>query len=120
MKNSIIEQLSLVHGPPTLLAASKTVRNSPEPFARVPLRWIEAASQLAGKTCQVAVALWYLKGVTGSATVDLSLQLCARLGASRYAVYRALKRLEDAKLVSVVRSPGRLPKVTVMTLEGAA
>ncbi len=80
----------------------------------VPLGWLLAAGQLPGKALHIGVALWHQVGLCGgSRTVKLRWKLMGEFGVTRHSGYRALKALEAAGLISVVRHPGRSPVVTV-------
>jgi hypothetical protein len=81
----------------------------------VPLAWLEAAARLPGRALQVGLALWYLVGVTKSATVSLSSVRLAAFGVDRSAKRRALAALAGAGLVTLDQAPGRNPAVTVIT-----
>jgi DNA-binding MarR family transcriptional regulator len=79
----------------------------------IPMRWLNAAASLPGKTMNVAVCLWHLVGITGSHEVKLTGGTLADAGVKRHAAYRALKALEAAGLVQVQRHRGRCPIVTI-------
>ena len=80
----------------------------------VPLPWIELAAKLPGKSLNAGVALWYLAGLTRSASVPLSNLSGGKFGMDRNAKYRALAWLESAGLVKVERKLGRAPVVTIL------
>lgn len=79
----------------------------------IPLLWLQQASQLPGRSLNVALALWYLAGLTKSATVALPNKLSSKFGVDRNAKYRALNWLSNAGLVSVERKIGQAPRVTI-------
>ncbi len=81
----------------------------------VPLAWLQAAARLPGRALQVGLALWYLVGVTKSATVSLSSVQLAGFGVDRSAKRRALTALAGAGLITLDQVPGRNPVVTVIT-----
>jgi hypothetical protein len=83
----------------------------------VPLRWLEAAARLPGKSLHTGVALWYVAGLTRSPSVPLSNIAGDRFGLDRNAKYRALAWLEGAGLVRVERKLGRAPVVTILAPE---
>ena len=114
--------------PPQKLVQSSTTRpgESPRPRRRVgkflrgpiPWWWITRASALGGKTPLVAVAIWFFVGVKKSDTIRLSSGFLEReLGVGRMSAYRALSRLEEAKLIGVNRRRGRNPMVEVIREE---
>lgn len=79
----------------------------------LPLAWIQSAACQPGKTLQVALALWYLSGLSKSLTVRLPSKPLAGMGVSRDAKYEALARLESAGLVTVQRRSGQAPVVSL-------
>jgi len=83
----------------------------------VPWPWLVAAAKLPGKALAVGLALWRLSGATKSATVRLSNAEVAVLGVDRSAKSRALKWLEEAGLVRIEQKPGRIPSVTILSIE---
>ena len=85
----------------------------------VPLRWLEAAARLPGKCLHTGVALWYVAGLTRSASVPLSNIAGLRFGLDRNAKYRALAWLEQASLIKVERKLGRAPIVTILDVSSA-
>ena len=91
-------------------------RSTPYRFIKGPLAfdWMAAAGRLPGRALQVGLCVWYLVGLRRMETVVTSYGIFAQFGVNRYAAYRALKALERAKLVSVMRGPGRSPRVTLL------
>lgn len=79
----------------------------------IPLNWLARASQLQGKSLQVGLSLWFLAGLTNSKTVKLSQSTLCDFGVNRHCKYRALRWLEDAKLISVKVDNGQSPIVTL-------
>ena len=84
----------------------------------VPWLWIEMAARLPGKALAVGLALRRLAGATKSKTVRLATSEVETLGVDRNAKSRALRKLEQAGLVTVERRPGCQPKVTILDLPG--
>lgn len=80
----------------------------------VPLEWLSAAAYLPGKSMHVAIALWFLAGLTESRQVTLSNVIALRFGSDRSSKYRALAWLERARLIEVERKLGRAPVVTLL------
>jgi hypothetical protein len=78
------------------------------------LDWIGRAACLPGKTLHVALALQYLAGLQKTHTVKLGAKALAVLGVARDAKYDALDRLQEAGLITVVRTRGRAPVVTML------
>jgi hypothetical protein len=84
------------------------------PFIRaLPLVWFERAATLPGKAVHLGLALFFMSGLCASPTVRLAHRVAARFGVGRAALGSALRGLESAGLVTVVRSPGRSPRVTI-------
>lgn len=79
----------------------------------IPQLWLSAAAALPGKSLHVGVAIWFLAGLTRSRSVRLSGRVSRAFGVDRHAKYRALRWLEDAKLVAVLQRPGCSPVVTL-------
>ena len=86
----------------------------------IPIAWLYAASIASGQGSgfKVAIALWYLSGLNHQAkTVKLSGSVLREMGIERHAGYRGLEALEKAGLVNIKRHPGRLPLVTILSVE---
>jgi hypothetical protein len=75
--------------------------------------WLAAAARLPGRALHVAIAIAYQDGFEETGKVKLKPSVCAELGIERHSAYRALKQLEKAGLVKVVRKQGAAPIVTV-------
>lgn len=84
----------------------------------VRMDWIEQCASLPGKTLHLGMAIWWLAGIRHGPRVQLTRRTLARFGISRDACYPGLKRLEEARLVSVWRLPGRAPMVTLIERDG--
>lgn len=86
------------------------------PFIKGPigLDWIGAAARLPGKSLHVALALQYLAGLQRTKTVKLNAKTLDTLGVARDAKYEALRRLEQAGLISTETQPGRTAVVTLL------
>ena len=90
--------------------------NKGEKFLKgpIPWNWIVAIAKLGGKTLHVGIAIWHLVGMTKSSKVKLSGKLLRNMGVSRYANYRALKKMEKANLITAKHHQGRNPIVTIL------
>ena len=101
-------------------ATQKRWQQQSKPFIKgpIPLSWVQCASQLPGKAWSVGTVLFYLAGMAKTKTVVLSFKLLQSFGVDRFATYRALTALENAKLVTVKREAGKRPKVTILDYEG--
>jgi hypothetical protein len=82
-------------------------------YGPIPWAWWLPASRLPGKSLHVGAVCWLLAGWERSAGFELALDGWADLDLSRFAASRGLNELERAKLVSVGRTPGRSPVVTI-------
>ncbi|MGA7499418.1 MAG: hypothetical protein WBX00_22025 [Isosphaeraceae bacterium] len=83
-------------------------------YGPIPWSWWLPASRLPGKSLHVGAVCWLLAGWERSAGFELALDGWADLGLSRFSASRGLDMLEAAKLVSVGRTPGRSPVVTIL------
>ena len=81
----------------------------------IPLKWVLTASALTGKSLEISMVLWFLKGVTRKNTVKLNGKLIRSFGVSRSTLYRGLAEMENAGLISIQRQIGRSPVVTIHT-----
>jgi len=82
------------------------------------MSWLARASRQPGKALHVAIALWFVAGLTKTSQVKLSRSVLDDLGVDRHAGYRGLSALETAGLVRVVRHRGRQPVVTLLEVRG--
>lgn len=119
----------MVDGPPATTtqlvwdanaAAFGPPRSNPETRADrfikgpIPLPWFVKAAGLPGKAPIVALVLWWIRGLCRSATFPLKRQATNAFSVSPDAAYDALKRLEEAGLIRVLRHCGRSPVVTIL------
>jgi len=93
----------------------KLVANRNHRFLKgpIPFPYLLKASNLPGRALHVFIAIWFLHGVTRKKTFNLNNSLLREFGVQRHAGYRALKELEKAGLISVVRCRGRNPQITI-------
>lgn len=80
----------------------------------IPLTLINQATRLPGKAWYVYAAIWYLVGIKRHSTVNLTNNALDQFNVSRDSKYRALKALEKAGLLTVVRTNGKNPQVTLL------
>lgn len=113
------DRLRLTKRPQQLVARRVARLRKGEHFLKgpVPLRWLQAAAVLPGKSLHAGVALWYVAGLTRSTDVPLSNVAGDKFGLDRNAKYRALAWLEGAGLIRVERKLGRAPVVTILALD---
>jgi hypothetical protein len=83
-------------------------------YGPIPWRWWLPASLLPGRSPQVASVCWLSAGRSRSADFELALDGWAEFGLSRFSASRGLDELERAGLVSVGRTPGGSPVVTIL------
>ena len=81
--------------------------------------WLACAMRLPGKSLHLAVGLLLIANVQNSRKLALSNRTSRHFGLDRNAKYRALAWLEEARLVSVDRKPGRSPFVTILDRGGS-
>lgn len=84
----------------------------------VPWAWLVRAARAPGRAFQVGIVLWLQRGMRRSDRVTLPTARLTELGLDRYAVARALARLEMAGLVTISRRRGRKAVVTILLAEG--
>lgn len=104
-------------------ASSIPERKIPMPLRRqerflkgpISMPWLEEAGKLSGKALHVAIMLWHLAGMRRALVVDINLSRMVSMGVHRSSASRGLKALERAGLVTVFRSPGRKPRVTLVS-----
>ncbi len=86
-------------------------------YGPIPWAWWLPASRLPGRSLQVGAVCWLLACWNRSADFELALDDWAEFGLSRFSSLRGLDALERAGLVSVGRTPGRSPIVSISGLE---
>ena len=80
----------------------------------VQLVWIEKAAELGIQTLVVGLLLQFRAVLSGSESVTLPKDFLAKFWISRGVKRRALKRLEEARLILVVQEQGCSPVITVL------
>lgn len=84
------------------------------------LSWMAGACQLSGSAAQVAVALLHRASTLGQRGFQLNRQVAETFGLSPDSVSRGLRELEQAKLVDIMRRPGRRPIITLRDADARA
>ncbi len=79
----------------------------------IPLVWLATASELRGKALAVGLVIWFVRGLTAKSSMTIKSSAWAKFNLSRFTIYRGLKELESAGLVTVERRRGRCPVVTI-------
>ena len=82
----------------------------------VPIDWLSKAAELPGKTLNVALAIWWLQGMTQSELFKLTRKSLSLFGIKRDAASISLKRLEGAGLIRVQRNIGQRPTISIIHL----
>lgn len=82
----------------------------------VPLDWLGKAAELPGKTLNVALAIWWLRGMTHSDSFKLTRMSLNIFAIKRDAASMALNRLEAAGLISIKRCAGQRPCISIIHL----
>jgi DNA-binding MarR family transcriptional regulator len=75
-------------------------------FGPIRIADIQAAAKLGGACLALLLALHYRRAYTAQDAATLPTGFLAEFGIDKSAKQRALKRLEDAKLIDVKRVPG--------------
>ena len=100
---------------------AKAQRKAGEFIRPIPKPWIIAAAQAPGsKTLAVGLALWFLSGLEQNRTFRLRSSIVREFSVCRSTCYRALAALEAAGLITVERSQGRGPKITILEAKNVA
>jgi DNA-binding transcriptional ArsR family regulator len=76
--------------------------------------WVRQAAQLGVTALLVGLALWYLKGLRRADAFIVSNLMIAEWGVRPDAKRRALRKLEQAGLVSIERREKRSPLVSLI------
>jgi len=90
-----------------------------ERFLKGPISmpWLYKVMALGGKAIHVSIEICHWAGIKDSDEIKLSVSRLRTAQISRYACYRALKRLEGAGLIIVNRKPGRSPIIKILNYE---
>jgi hypothetical protein len=83
-------------------------------FVQIPARWIEKLGGESGRTYDLALLLLQLNFKNRGRPVNLSNGVTRHLKLDRTVKYRALARLEQLGLVSIVHKQGAAPLVNLM------
>jgi hypothetical protein len=87
-----------------------------EPFLRgpIPMAWLEVALKLPGKTINVAIALWWRRGMAKGKPFKLTQTALKLVNVERDAANDGLTRLEQVGLIQVERKPGQRPIISIL------
>ena len=81
----------------------------------IPWDWLTRAARLSTSSAvlKVALLIWFQAGLKATDTVRLSGDLMESWNLTRFSLYRAVDKLEEANLVTVNRARGRGRKLAV-------
>jgi hypothetical protein len=79
----------------------------------IPWDWLLQAGRLPGSALHAAMLLWFEAGCRKTRTVSFNRTRAAEFQLSPDTMSRALRELEAAGLVSILRPPGRCLRVTI-------
>ena len=100
---------------PATPVAGKVPKRTTEPFAIVPLRWIERVAWLTrSPTTLVVIELLYASWKAESATFPLPANRLKQLGVGRNVTRKVLLDLEGGRVIAVQRLPRRAPIITLL------
>jgi hypothetical protein len=93
------------------------MRNKTAPYVKVPMWFAEEAAK-ATKTTKALIWIWllHLHFKTHRTTFPMPNGNLQKLGVSRHTKRRALRELEAAGLISIVRQHGKTPIVSFVVL----
>ena len=104
---SILDLVSASPGPPKHKEGELFLKGP------IPWKWLQIAAKLPGKSLQISIALWFRAGITKSRVIKLTNVLLGSLGVDRFAKSRGLMYLEQAGLISIKRTFGKNPTITL-------
>ena len=108
-----VRRLQLDAATGTLVAAPQRERFLRGP---IPLEWLGVAASLPGKTINVALALWWRRGMAQGKPFKLTRAALTALNVERDAERKGIARLEQAGLIHVERKPGQRPLISILDL----
>lgn len=104
---------NLIFKTPSSLKIKRT-----SPYITVQIDFISRSAALPGKTLHVAMAIWRAATLLNNPTITLSGYALAGFGVAKDAVYPALDRMVQAKLIVADRRRGRPPRITLLDTAG--
>jgi hypothetical protein len=84
----------------------------------IPLAWLDGVLLMGGRALNVALAIWYQVGLRKSKTITLPRTTTKLFRVTRHNVWRALKRMEEARMIFVLRRKGKLSHITILDFQG--
>lgn len=96
--------------------AKKKTRQPGKFFFKGPvsLDWISCMASLPGKASNLGWLLWFMVGLRRRKIFRMEPKWYGFFGLNRKAIYRGLRAMEGAELISLKRKPGAAPEVTVL------
>lgn len=85
----------------------------------IPLNWLAAAAALPGKTLNVALAIWWLAGMSKAKEIHVTAAALKHFVLSNDAYLDGLNRLERAGLIKLARRVGSRARVSVVVPRAA-
>jgi hypothetical protein len=99
--------------PPQNIQSRPAIRRT-SPWRYINYDWLSTAAALPGKTAHVACAIWYVASLQRSSTIRFAPYAIKLFGISRDCCYPALRRLEEAALITLSAGRGRIPVITLI------
>jgi hypothetical protein len=85
----------------------------------ISLPWLSAAAALRGKTLNVALAIWWLAGMSKAKEIHVTTAALNHFAVSNDAYLDGLNRLERAGLITLARRAGSRARVSVVVPKAA-
>ena len=108
-----IEEKKLAYKHPKLAEITSKQETKFFLHPKIEMLWVEKAAQLGLPALMVGILLHFRSVWCGKDSVTLPKELLDKFNISRGVKQRALKRLEEAGLVSVFQETGRSPLITL-------
>lgn len=80
----------------------------------IPMKWLNKAAKLPGKSLHVANALWWLHGMSKGKPFKLTQKALDYFAVGRDAASDGLDRLEKRGLIQVERKAGQRPTIAIL------
>ncbi len=96
-------------------AKKETARHRRFIWGPLPLRWFSRASRLASKACNVALAIWYKRGLMKSKEdLPITPKVLGEFDVSSKTGRRVLQLFDENGLIELKRQSGKSPRVTIL------
>ena len=83
----------------------------------IPLAWLDPVLLKGGRVLNVALAIWYQVGMRKKRTITLPRTTTRLFRVTRNNVWRALRYMEEVRLIFVLRRKGKLSHITVLDFQ---